>query len=104
ETDGTASISSSICLPPSSGMSRKNPVKLPPGRAMLFDEPARHRIGFEIDAYDRKRLCRLRHFLDRIRVAGEDDAALEGDELANGLVEPLELGSGKPGIDPHVLP
>src|SRR5262249_5208516 len=61
-------------------------------------------IGFEIDADDRNRLCRLRHCLDRIRVAGEDDAALEGDELANDLVEPLERGSDKSGIDPHVLP
>src|SRR5262249_45028647 len=74
------------------------------GASNAADEPARHRIGFKIDADDRARLCRLRHCLDRIRVAGEDDAALEGDELANDLVEPLERGSVKSGIDPHVLP
>jgi hypothetical protein len=67
------------------------------------DEPASYRIGFEIDADDRNRLRRLRHCLDRIRVAGEDDAALEADELASDLVEMLERASVKSGIDPHVL-
>jgi hypothetical protein len=36
ESVGTASFKSSICLPPSSGRSRKNPVRLPPGRPVLF--------------------------------------------------------------------
>ena len=38
-TVGTASLRSSICLPPSSGISRKNPVRLPPGRARLLTHP-----------------------------------------------------------------
>src|SRR6516225_9292258 len=36
ESVGTASLSSSICLPPSSGRSRNIPVRLPPGRARLL--------------------------------------------------------------------
>jgi hypothetical protein len=91
-------------LAPELGNIQEESGEVASGMSNAVDEPARHRIGFEINADDRDRLRRLRYRLDRIRVACEDDAAIEGDELANDLVELPERGSVKPCIDPHVLP
>jgi hypothetical protein len=103
EIVGTASISSSICLPPNSGISRKNPVTLPPGRATLLTNPLATGSDSKSDADDWNRARRFHRGADRIRVARENDVALERDKLARDFVKLVERRPGKPRFQQHIL-
>jgi hypothetical protein len=72
-------------------------------RLTQLDQPACHRIGFQVDADDWNRARRFHRGADRIRVARENDVALERDKLARDFVKLVERRPGKPRFQQHIL-
>jgi hypothetical protein len=112
-TVGTASLRSSICLPPSSGISRKKPVKFPSGRARLLTHPratgslsrSMPTIGIVLVAFITAWIA---------YGAAAKITSIEAHKLTSELVDPSERAavisrlpaacSGRPYVRPRVTP